>query len=133
MDKTIKTLSRDEYRLYLSRRKPLDKDFTKLTINKYEENRKSHDEKMELKRIEHHERMKADEKYRDAYREKTRKAYERAKQKRLDKSEIKSEPVKQEPIQPTQTIVVSTVEPTVVPVVVEQFDPVDYSDFGYDF
>jgi hypothetical protein len=91
MDKTIKTLSRDEYRLYLSRRKPLDKDFTKLTINKYEENRKSHDEKMELKRIQHHERMEADEKYRDAYREKTRKAYERAKQKRLDKSEIKSE------------------------------------------
>lgn len=135
MDKQIKTLSREEYRLYLSQRKPLDRDFTKLTINKYEENRKNHDEKMETRKLEHKQKMETDEAYRNAYKEKTRKAYEKAKQRRLENQkrsptpEIKQEPIRVEPIQPVQTIEVR--EPRVP---IESGESIiDYSDLLYDF
>ena len=137
MDKQIKTLSREEYRLYLSQRKPLDRDFTKLTINKYEENRKNHDEKIENRKVEHKQKMETDEAYRNAYKEKTRKAYEKAKQRRLENQkrsptpEIKTESIRVEPIQPVQTIEVR--EPSrAVPIEAGE-RIIDYSDLLYDF
>ena len=131
MDKQIKTLSKEEYRLYLSQRKPLDRDFTKLTINKYDDNRRSHDEKIEAKRLEHKQKMETDEAYRNAYKEKTRKAYEKAKERRLKKlvpevvTEVPSELPKlpQLPQRPLEKQIEEVVS----------IEPVDYSDLLYDF
>lgn len=131
MDKQIKTLSKEEYRLYLAKRKPLDRDFTKLTINKYDDNRRSHDEKIENRKIEHKHKMETDEAYRNAYKEKTRKAYEKAKERRAKKMEnqpeIKEQTVKIET--PVQTQ--SNLESVSVPIV--NLEPIDYSDLLYDF
>lgn len=82
MDKQIKTLSRDEWVLYVSKRKPLDKEFTRMTVTRYDDKRKDALEKAETRKREHKQKMETDEAYRDAYKEKTRKAYLKAKEKR---------------------------------------------------
>ena len=123
MDKQIKTLSKEEYRLYLSQRKPLDRDFTKLTINKYDDSRRSHDDKVENKKLEHKQKMEIDEVYRNAYKEKTHKAYEKAKERRLKKLEtVAVEQPSELPQRP------SNLEQPI-----EEVEPVDYSDLLYDF
>lgn len=134
MDKQIKTLSREEYRLYLSQRKPLDRDFTKLTINKYDDNRRSNDEKIETRKLEHKQKMETDEAYRDAYKEKTRKAYEKAKQRRLEKLEkLTPQPENQPTNQPTNQPPKRVDQEQVVPEKIEITTPFDFSDFLYEF
>lgn len=102
MDKQIKTLSKEEFYLYASKRKPLDKEFTKMTINRFEEKRKDTEQKIETRKREHKEKMETDEAYRNAYKEKMKKAYEKAKLKReqsrlkMEQKEPEKQPEKEE-------------------------------------
>lgn len=105
MDKQIKTLSRDEWVLYVSKRKPLDKEFTRMTVSRYDDKRKDAIQKAEVRKQEHKQKMETDETYRDAYKEKMRKAYLKAKEKRENTQKQKEEPKPIGTSQPEQYVV----------------------------
>jgi hypothetical protein len=88
-----------------------------------------HDEKIETKRLEHKQKMETDEAYRNAYKEKTRKAYEKAKERRLKKLEtVTVEQPSELPKLPHLPQRPSNFEQPI-----EAVEPVDYSDLLYDF